>query len=74
MDLFSPYLCSLWLLPVCALSGELTRDRGVSGQRSNQLSHPAGARKVGFGVRVAGATPSSASCQLCALGQAGPSP
>ena len=36
----STYLCIHWLLLVRALTGDLTRNLGVSGQCSNQLSYP----------------------------------
>ena len=37
----STYLHIHWLLLICALTGDQTCNRGVSGRRSNQLSYPA---------------------------------
>ena len=37
----STYLCICWLIPVCALTGDQSHNLGVSGQCTNQLSHPA---------------------------------
>ena len=35
----SIYLCPQWLIPVCALTGHQTRNLGISGRCSNQLSY-----------------------------------
>ena len=39
----SIYLCINWLLLVCALTGAQTRNLGISGWHSNQLSYLASA-------------------------------
>ena len=36
----STYLCILWLILICALTGGQTCKLGISGQHSNQLSNP----------------------------------
>lgn len=40
----STYLCIRWLIPLCALTGDLTCNCGVLGQCSNHLSPLARAR------------------------------
>lgn len=40
-DLLFHVLIHSWLTPVCALTGEGTRNLGVSGRCSNQLIYPA---------------------------------
>ena len=41
IDVLFTYLCTHWLVLVCALTGNQTPSLGVSGWRSNQLSYPA---------------------------------
>ena len=40
--LFYSFMYIYWLIPICALTGDGTSNLGVSGQRSDQLSYPAG--------------------------------
>ena len=42
------YLCLHWLLLLCALTGDKTRNTGASGRCSNQLSYPARASFTSF--------------------------
>ena len=43
-DLLSTYLCTHWLILVCALTGDQNHNVGVSGQRSNPLCYPTRSR------------------------------